>query len=124
MFMIIFDKQRLQQILMNLVANSVKFTPFGGNIKVTSKLIYSEEDLSITDESFTKVMLNANGRTFLEVQVEDTGVGIKKEDQSKLFKLFGFLESSKELNSRGIGLGLNISRKISKMFDGDIICRS
>ena len=42
----------------------------------------------------------------------------------KLFKLFGFLESSKQINSKGIGLGLHISKKITKMFNGDIICHS
>lgn len=58
------------------------------------------------------------------MQVIDSGVGISKEDQSNLFKLFGFLQSTKELNSKGIGLGLHISKKITKMFEGDIICRS
>ena len=43
---------------------------------------------------------------------------------SKLFKLFGFLESTKELNTKGIGLGLHITKKITKMFDGDIVCHS
>ena len=58
------------------------------------------------------------------MSVEDNGVGIKVEDLPKLFKLFGFLESSKQINTKGIGLGLHISKKITKMFDGDIICRS
>ena len=39
-------------------------------------------------------------------------LGIKKEDMSKLFKLFGFLDTTKELNTKGIGLGLHISKKI------------
>ena len=45
----------------------------------------------------------------IEIIVKDTGVGIKKEDQSKLFELFGFLYTTKELNTNGIGLGLHIS---------------
>jgi signal transduction histidine kinase len=45
----------------------------------------------------------------IEFIVKDTGVGIKKEDQSKLFKLFGFLDTTKEMNTNGIGLGLHIS---------------
>ena len=45
----------------------------------------------------------------IEFIVKDTGVGIKKEDQSKLFKLFGFLDSTQEMNTNGIGLGLHIS---------------
>ncbi len=39
----------------------------------------------------------------------DTGIGIKKEDLGKLFKLFGFLDATKEMNTKGIGLGLHIS---------------
>ena len=45
----------------------------------------------------------------LEIQVIDTGIGIKQEDMCKLFKLFGFLDTTKELNTKGIGLGLHIS---------------
>lgn len=48
----------------------------------------------------------------IEIQVIDTGTGIKKEDQDKLFKLFGFLDTTKEINTKGIGLGLHISKKI------------
>lgn len=51
-------------------------------------------------------------------------MGIKPEDQNKLFKLFGFLEATKEMNSQGIGLGLHISKKIANMFNGNIICES
>ena len=48
----------------------------------------------------------------IEIQVIDTGTGIKKEDQDNLFKLFGFLDTTKEINTKGIGLGLHISKKI------------
>ena len=43
---------------------------------------------------------------------------------SKLFKLFGFLDTTKELNTKGIGLGLHISKKICQAFGGDIFCES
>ena len=56
--------------------------------------------------------------------VVDTGIGIKDEEQSSLFKLFGFLDTTKELNTRGIGLGLHISRMIVQQLGGDIICNS
>lgn len=109
---------------MNLLANAVKFTPFSGEVMITSSLISSEEDLAVKDPLFVDILSKSNGKKYLEVQVHDTGVGIKEEDQCKLFKLFGFLDTSKAVNSRGIGLGLHISKKICKMFDGDIICRS
>ena len=50
----------------------------------------------------------------------DTGIGIKDEDKHKLFELFGFLQSTKELNTQGIGLGLHISKKICQEFGGEI----
>lgn len=61
---------------------------------------------------------------FLEVEVSDNGCGISDEDQQKLFKLFGFLEASKELNTEGCGLGLHISLKTCKQFGGDMWVRS
>ena len=42
----------------------------------------------------------------------------------KLFNLFGFLDTTKELNTKGIGLGLHISKKICQAFGGDIFCES
>ena len=60
----------------------------------------------------------ANEELFLRMIVEDTGKGIKKEDQNKLFKLFGYVEDAKGLNLHGIGLGLVISKKIVDQFGG------
>ena len=57
---------------------------------------------------------------YLEIVVEDTGIGIAKKDQKKLFKLFGFLQDSKKLNTKGIGLGLVISDKIVQKFNGSV----
>lgn len=51
------------------------------------------------DENQSKIVLS----------VQDTGVGIKKDDQPKLFKLFGCLKNTRDINTKGIGLGLVIS---------------
>ena len=56
----------------------------------------------------------------IQVTVSDTGIGIQDQDKNKLFQLFGFLESSKQLNTKGIGLGLHISKKIVQEFGGEI----
>ena len=55
----------------------------------------------------------------IEVIVEDTGIGIKQEDQSELFKLFGFINATSELNSKGVGLGLYISSLIIRHLGGE-----
>ena len=60
----------------------------------------------------------------LEISVADSGIGIKKSDHHKLFKLFGFLDNSKELNTKGVGLGLHISQQITGEFGGKILLDS
>jgi len=77
---------------MNLLSNSLKFTPSGGSIFIFCRIDEATE---------------SSGPS-VSVSVQDTGIGIKKEDQSKLFKLFGYLDTTKELNTQGIGLGLHI----------------
>ena len=46
--------------------------------------------------------------------MEDSGIGIKEKDLDKMFKLFGFLEQTKDINPKGIGLGLHICKQIVK----------
>ena len=54
----------------------------------------------------------------------DTGIGIEYEDQDKLFKLFGFVKDTQEMNTHGIGLGLVISEQIVRQFGGEIFFES
>lgn len=113
-------------MLLNLVANAIKFSQSGGKVTVSVKILESEDDLSVADPKLELIIKTGASKEnkFLEVQVEDSGIGIKPEDQTKLFKMFGFLNKDEEVNTKGIGLGLNICKKITNMFDGDIICRS
>lgn len=59
---------------------------------------------------------NANKK--LLFSIIDTGIGIRKADQVKLFKMFGKLQSSQKCNQQGIGLGLNVCKRIVTVFDG------
>jgi len=56
----------------------------------------------------------------LLIEIEDTGIGIKNEDLSKLFKYFGKLKDTQSINKKGTGLGLNISRRIVQSMGGEI----
>lgn len=56
----------------------------------------------------------------MTLSVKDTGVGIKKDDLPLLFKMFGKLQSTQQLNTHGIGLGLNICKTIIENLDGHI----
>lgn len=99
------DEQRVMQVLHNLMTNALKFTLEG---VVLVKWKVSRVD---TDD-------------FLTISVKDSGVGIKDEDKGKLFKLFGFIQSTEEMNTKGIGLGLMICDKIVKKFGGNITLES
>ena len=97
-FEITTDYLRLQQILLNLVSNSLKYTQQGGFVKVTVSIL--------------NVELNENNDQYLKVAVWDNGLGIQKDDQKKLFKLFGTIKNNRNLNKKGIGLGLVICKRI------------
>ena len=88
------DKDRINQIVENLIGNSIKFTPENGKITVDAKR--TGNDVVVT--------------------VQDTGIGISKEDQKKLFKTF-FQVSSKY---GGTGLGLSICKNIIEAHHGKI----
>ena len=82
------------QVLLGLLSNALKFTDQG------------------EVETVVKIIKDNSNEEFLSVTVKDTGVGIAKEDQNKLFKLFGFVQDQKQVNVSGIGLGLVISKQI------------
>jgi signal transduction histidine kinase len=100
---IITDEQRLAQVITNLLSNSIKFTPDGGKIILDTKLIDNREDTCT-----------------LELRVTDTGIGISKDEQGKLFRSFVQVDSSISRKFGGTGLGLAISKRIVEMMQGDI----
>ena len=65
-----------------------------------------------------------NNHGMIQISVKDSGIGIKQDDQQQLFKLFGFLDSSKAMNTKGVGLGLHISKMIAKQLGGDCSVKS
>ena len=90
------DPNKVREILNNLIGNSFKFTDKGG--------------ITIS----TKVLTNK-----VEIHVSDTGIGIAKENQDKLFGQFQQLESS-QVKESGTGLGLHISREMVRKMGGDL----
>jgi len=93
------DQNRLKQILINLIGNACKFT-FEGGIEIGCEIDEHEDN---------KVAF----------WVADTGIGIKEEDTDKLFKVFGKLEDTENINKQGIGLGLTIAYSLVELLNPD-----
>lgn len=101
------DKQRLQQILMNLLSNAFKFTEKGE----VSLFIGSEKSNVIAEKQVDDVV------TF---SVKDSGVGISIENQPTIFEAFNQADGTTSRKYGGTGLGLSISREIARLLDGEI----
>ena len=104
--MLVGDANRIRQILINLLNNATKFT-HKGQIR-----------LSIDFENETSDSI------ILKVCVEDTGIGIKKEDLGRLFKSFEQVDSKRNRNIEGTGLGLAISKRLVNLMGGKISVKS
>ena len=79
---------------------------------VSINLKYITEVSQIDKKLYRKMLKTVSliPERMVQVSVRDNGVGIDKKDKLKLFKYFGFLDTTKELNPRGVGLGLHICR--------------
>jgi signal transduction histidine kinase len=96
------DRRRLSQVVDNLVANAIKFTPAGGRVEVRAAA--------------------AAGRAVIEVR--DTGIGMSPAEQQRLFERFYRAEGAQARQIRGTGLGLAIAREIVLAHGGTIECHS
>ena len=75
--------------------------------------------------NFDKLFEYGNKKdNYLEIQIRDTGIGIKQKKIKSLFQLFGQTNQSSVISAKGIGLGLSVTKRILNMLDGDIICQS
>lgn len=98
---LIGDKLRLSQIIMNLVSNALKFTK-NGEVSLTADL------KEVVDKTY-----------YIQFKVSDTGIGIAKEDQAKIFDKFVQIER-KEEDYQGTGLGLSIVSRLVELFNSEI----
>ena len=100
---ILSDELRLSQVITNLLTNAIKFTPEKGTVTLEIKKVGE-----INDE------------VILRIEVSDTGIGISKEQQERLFTSFNQADSDISRKFGGTGLGLAISKRIVELMDGRI----
>jgi PAS domain S-box-containing protein len=99
------DREKLEQILLNLLSNATKFTHEGGSLRIEGALAPDREDL-------------------VELRVSDTGVGIPADRLELVFEPFMQVESSHAARVEGTGLGLSISRDLARGMGGDLTAES
>lgn len=105
---LLLDETRLRQILINLLGNSVKFTD-SGHIRLSARIKYFDQPRSQVD---------------LTIIVEDTGIGISKDQHKAVFSAFEQVEGQKTAKYGGTGLGLTITRRLVEMMGGEIVVES
>lgn len=97
------DPDRVRQVLLNLLDNAIKFTPEGG---------------------FIRVRLKSTGET-VQIQVQDSGIGIKKKDQSRIFSIFEQARSQDSPpNAHGFGIGLSVCKTLIEQHRGRLLVNS
>ncbi len=94
----LLDKEKMKEVLVNLVSNAIKYSPGGGKVWLRMRL----EDRN------------------LRIEVQDQGMGISKENQEKLFQAFARVDASDAAGIPGTGLGLVIAKAIVERHDGRI----
>ncbi len=101
---ILSDKLRLNQVLLNLISNAVKYTPTGGKISV--RVIQLEE--------------HKNGKANYEIRVKDNGIGMSEDFAKRVFDAFEREETSTISGIQGTGLGMTITKRIIDLMGGTI----
>ncbi len=104
---VFLDELRIRQIFFNLLSNAIKFTN-KGSIRI--------------DTGFTE---RNNGNIDLKIVVSDTGIGIRKEDQQKIFDAFEQVSDNETVKKfQGTGLGLTITKRLTELMNGHITLES
>lgn len=96
------DSEKLERICLNLMFNALKFTPTGGTVDVSAQ----------------------RDGEWIRLQVRDTGVGISKEDQEKIFMRFWQADTSSQRKFQGMGIGLSLVKEIAEAHGGSVAVES
>jgi signal transduction histidine kinase/ligand-binding sensor domain-containing protein/DNA-binding response OmpR family regulator len=105
----VFDSDKIERILFNLLSNAFKFTLEGGNVSVEIEKLEKE---------------STSSTVWLSIKVRDTGIGIPENKQEKIFERFFQNDTAASVLNQGTGIGLSITKEFVKMHGGTIDVKS
>jgi signal transduction histidine kinase/ligand-binding sensor domain-containing protein/DNA-binding response OmpR family regulator len=117
-FEVLFDTDKLEKVVYNLLSNAFKYTPDNGRIVVTMSFNLDGKSVG-NDKKYSNPLLT--GKT-LKISVKDTGIGIPKEELSKIFDRFYQVKNS--VTTMGTGIGLSLAYELVILHKGEIIVES
>ena len=100
--LVVADRDRVGQVLINLISNAIKYSPGGGEVSIAA----------------------AHSGDLVTVSVSDQGLGVSREDQKRLFTKFYRVDTAMTREIGGTGLGLSICKTIIELLGGEIGCKS
>ncbi len=106
----VFDPDKVETILNNLLSNAMKYTGKGGTVTVHLSLVFGTED--------GELLSNEPERQYMEISVKDSGRGIEEGNLDKIFNRFYRADGQQE--STGTGIGLSLVRELVKLHGGDV----
>jgi PAS domain S-box-containing protein len=104
------DERKLRQVLYNLLANAVKFTPDGGAVDLSARLVDGVE--------------GHQGQPWAEVSVTDTGIGLATDDLERIFEAFYQVKNPEAGKTPGTGLGLSLVKRMVELLGGQVWAES
>jgi signal transduction histidine kinase len=106
------DKDRISQVISNLLSNALKYTPNNGSISVRVAKLSELKDQK------------KNEKGYVQIDVQDSGVGIPEADLAKLFNKFYQAKNTPLVNEKGSGLGLALVKHVAEAHGGKVSVKS
>lgn len=112
----VFDFDKVEKIITNLISNAIRFTDYGGSIEVSINIVEAQRN---NKPVFLKGIVNKS-KKYAEIIVKDDGIGMDKEQLDNVFSRFNNLDASKT----GTGIGLNFTKALVEIHKGEISVNS